>query len=103
MKDGNLVGKFATINGEDYKDYGLNHGDTVVIAGSGFAPIDEDDNYKFLLVVCKILGDKMDDHGVTALKKHLDILPDDKCDELKKILEASRAANEETGQEETRH
>lgn len=102
MEGKDLVGKFATINSEVYSEHGLNKGDTVVIAGSGFAPIDDDDNYKFLLVSCKITDGKMEGHGVTTLRKHLEVLPDDKCKELRELLEKNQASNEEV-REETRH
>lgn len=81
-KAAEIVGKFARIASDAYVEYGLSRGDLVAIAGSGFAPIDEDDTYKLLFVVSKYENGKLEDRGIVLNRSSLELLPDDESQKL---------------------
>lgn len=95
MSTKDIVGKFAEINTDAYVEYDVPMGSTVVVAGSGFAPTDDDDNYKLLFVVSKFENGKAQDHGITVARKHLNVFSDEKCKELQEQLEKNFPANNE--------
>ncbi len=94
MKD-DIVGKFAKVNTDAYSGYDVPMDTVVVIAGSGFAPIDDDDNYKLLFVISKFVDGKAEGHGITVARKHLNLLPDEESNKLKEQLELNLAANDQ--------
>lgn len=97
------VGKFARIASDAYVEYGLNRGDLVAIAGSGFAPVDEDDNYKLLFVVSKYEDGRLEDRGTVMNRTSLELLPDEESEKLMETLknvtqEASNETQEQSHQ-----
>lgn len=89
-----MIGKFATINQDGLEEHDLNKGDTVIIAGSGFTPIDDQDNYKLLFVVCKTEGGKLQDKGTAIKRESMDLLSDERCSELRQEIEAQHGKQE---------
>lgn len=91
-----ITGKFAYVVSDQYGDYGLDKGDLVFIAGSGFSPVDEDDNYKLLFVVSKIQDDVPDmSKGVTIARKSLELLSDIENQRHLERMEESLAQRQE--------
>jgi len=84
----NLVGKFAKVKSDKYEEYGLPEGTPVFVAGSGFSPLDDDDNYKLLFVVARLGGDNLPvAPGVTIARSSLEVLSDEDSAEYKKKME----------------
>lgn len=81
-----IVGKFAKVNNPNYKEYGLEDGCTVLIVGSGFAPLDEEDRYQLLFVVSKLEGDKLKDHGVTMKRSSLTVVSEEEGKKLYDLI-----------------
>jgi|ERR1700749_1323168 len=96
-----IVGKFAKVQSEGYDGFGLEEGDLVFIAGSGFSPVDEDDNYKLLFVVSKMdeNGIPNSKGGITIARKSLSILSDEDCSNLRQKMENAFAEKEEAKSE----
>ena len=91
-----IVGKFAHVVSDQYEKYGLTQGDLVFIAGSGFSPVDDEDNFKLLFVVSRVEdGVPVMDKGVTIARKSLEVLPDDQSNELLKNMEDTLAQRQE--------
>lgn len=91
-----IVGRFAHITSNQYTQYGLEPGELVFIAGSGFSPVDEDDNYKLLFIVTKMNGDiPSKDNGVTISRKNLELLSDPENERYFRRMEESLAEREE--------
>src|SRR5262245_40618603 len=83
-----IVGKFARVNSESYSEYGLPKDGLVFISGSGFAPMDDDDNYKLLFIVLPIKdGVPSGERGVTIARKDLTVCSEEEDAEFKKIME----------------
>jgi hypothetical protein len=59
------VGKFSKVKTSSLTEHGINKGDVVYIAGSGFVPDSKTDPYKYRLtfVACKTDGYKIDSSG----------------------------------------
>lgn len=96
-----IVGNYAYILGSSYEEYGLGEGSLVFIAGSGFSPIDEDDNFKLLFVVTKTdNGVPVGERGVTIARKSLQVCSDEEQATYKKnmeeVLEREAEATNET-------
>lgn len=92
------VGKFAHILSEEYSKYGIEKGELVFVAGSGFAPIDDDDNYKLLFVVSKVTdGVPSSKKGVTIVRKNLGLLEQEENDRLLKIMESKIEEGQQKG------
>lgn len=81
-----IIGKFARIASDAYGDYGLNRGDLVAVAGSGFAPVDDDDNYKLLFVVSKYEDGRLENRGTVINRGSLEVLPDEESEKLMEVL-----------------
>lgn len=92
-----IVGKFARVISEAYEEYGVGKDSIVFIAGSGFAPVDDDDNYKLLFVVNPFVDGKLTkDAGITVVRKYLELLADEVSESYMAQLEKNIAeANEE--------
>lgn len=70
-----MVGRFAKVVSDKYTEYGLDKGDIVFVAGSGFAPVDDDDNYKLLFVGAKVVdGVPVQDKGITLARSSLKLV-----------------------------
>jgi len=97
-----LVGKFAKVNTDAYEKYDLPSGTLVFIAGSGFSPVDDDDNYKLLYVVAKVGEDGVPagDKGVTIARKSLDVLSHEDLQNNLKKMEDALARKEKVDSEE---
>lgn len=94
-----LVGKFAHVLGSAYEEYGLPEGSLVFIAGSGFSPVDDDDNFKLLFIVAEVKDDVPHGNGVTLARKSLQVVSDEENAELHNKMEEvvakqAQAANE---------
>lgn len=92
-----IVGKFARVISEAYEEYGLDKDSIVFIAGSGFAPVDDDDNYKLLFVVNPFVDGKLTEAaGVTMARRSFELLADEVSESYMAQLEKNIAeANEE--------
>lgn len=87
---GNIVGKFARVTSDKYGEYGLAEGALVFISGSGFAPVDADDNYKLLFVVLAVKDDvPQGDHGITIARTSLEVASDEEDADLKSKMEVA--------------
>lgn len=83
-----IVGKFGRVLGKAYEEYGLPEGGLVFISGSGFAPVDDDDNYKLLFIVLPIKdGVPSGERGVTIARKYLEVCSDEEDATHKKVME----------------
>lgn len=92
-----IVGRFARVTSDQYEEYGLAKYDLVFVAGSGFSPVDDDDNYKLLFVVASVGVDGVpsQERGVTIARKSLDITSDDENTELLKKMEDALVQRQE--------
>lgn len=91
-----IVGRFAHVKSDQYEKYGLDNDAVVYIAGSGFSPVDDDDNYKLLFVVTKIVDGLPDAKGgVTISRKSLNVMSDEDNDSFRKVMEQKLAQQEE--------
>lgn len=95
-----IVGRFAHVKSDQYEKYGLDKHAVVYIAGSGFSPVDDDDNYKLLFVVTKIVDGLPDEKGgVTISRSNLSLMSDDENDYFITVMEQKLAQQkEEPGQ-----
>lgn len=91
-----IVGKFARVESDAYEEYGLVRDSIVFIAGSGFSPVDDDDNYKLLFAVVKIGEDGLpaSKKGITIARKSLGVLSDESTVDMKKKLDNALAIKE---------
>ena len=81
---------FARVNKDSYEEYGIKSGDLVYIVGSGFAPVDEHDNYKLLFVVVTTTDDvPSGERGITIGRESLDICSDDEQVDFNLKMEAA--------------
>lgn len=87
-----IVGKFAKVVSDKYGEYGLEQGSTVFIAGSGFSPIDDEDNYKLLFVASLVVdGVPSTERGVTIARTSLEVLSDEENEALKTKMDEAFA------------
>lgn len=79
---------FARVNKDGYEEFGVKAGDLVYVVGSGFAPVDDDDNYKLLFVVVSTTdGIPSGSRGITIARNSLDICSDDEQVDLNLAME----------------
>lgn len=91
-----ITGKFARLNTSDYEEYGIANAELVFVAGSGFYPVDDNDNFKLLFIVSQIGEDGMPSpKGTTIMRSSLELLPDDESATLLKEMEAKIAQERE--------
>lgn len=90
-----LTGQFARITTDTYVEYGLAKDALVFIAGSGFSPIDDEDNFKLLFIACPVSNNVPQGNGTTIARANLAVCSDTENDTLRKLMEETIVATQE--------